>query len=113
MLGWRIETAENGKRKVGMGGGGPFPLAYCTDVSGIPPESWGLFEGVRTLVIGALRHRHHPTHFTIDQALNAAAQIGAEQTWFVHMSHEVRHAEVDSTLPEDVRLAYDGLVLGA
>ncbi len=107
MFGWRIEATER------SAGAGPLPMAYCTDVSGIPPESWRLFEGVRTLVLGALRFRHHPTHFTIDQALGAAGRIGAERTWFVHMSHEVRHAEVDPTLPEGVRLAYDGLVLGA
>lgn len=110
VLGWRIDAgAASGG---GSGGEGLLPMAYCTDVSAIPPESWRLFDGVRTLILGALRFRHHPTHFTLDQALRAAEQIGAERTWFVHMSHEVRHAEVDATLPGGVRLAYDGLSLG-
>lgn len=90
----------------------PFPLAYCTDVSAIPPESWRRLTGLRTLVLDALRPRKHPTHFTIDEAVNAAANIGADRTWFVHMAHEVMHAEVDPTLPEGMGLAWDGLQVG-
>jgi phosphoribosyl 1,2-cyclic phosphate phosphodiesterase len=90
----------------------PFPLAYCTDVSAIPPESWRMLTGLRTLVLDALRPRKHPTHFTVDQAVAAAANIGADHTWFVHMAHEVLHAEVDAALPEGMRLAWDGLVIG-
>lgn len=89
----------------------PFPLAYCTDVSGIPPESWPLLRGVRTLVLDALRHRKHPTHFTLDEALGVAERIGADRTWFVHMAHDLGHAQTDAALPDRVRLAYDGLVL--
>ena len=88
------------------------PLAYCTDVSSIPPESWPKLRGLRTLILDMLRFRHHPTHMTLDQSLAAAEQIAAERTWFVHMTHDIRHAEVDSTLPEGVALAYDGLVIG-
>lgn len=87
------------------------PLAYCTDVSAVPPESWGLLGGLNTLVLSALRFRHHPTHLTLDQALHIAGETGAERTWFVHMSHEIRHADVDPELPPDVRLAYDGLTI--
>ena len=60
-----------------------------------------------------LRPRHHPTHFTVDQAIDAAGQIAAERTWFVHMTHDIRHAELDPTLPEGMALAYDGLVIGS
>ena len=56
-----------------------------------------------------LRHRHHPTHFTVDQAVEAADRIGAESTWFVHMAHEIAHAEVDAQLPDGMGLAWDGL----
>lgn len=89
----------------------PFPLAYCTDVSAIPPESWSALHGVRTLVLDALRYRKHPTHMTIEEAVNVADRIGAAQTWFVHMSHDLPHAETDEALPAGMRLAYDGLVL--
>ncbi len=88
-----------------------FPLAYCTDVSAIPPESWALLRGVRTLVLDALRHRKHPTHFTLSEALVVAERVGAERTWFTHMAHELGHAQTEAELPPNVRLAYDGLVL--
>lgn len=90
----------------------PLPLAYCTDVSSIPPGTWKRLEGLRTLVLDALRIRKHPTHFSLDQAVDAALRIGAAATYFIHIAHEIRHAEVDPTLPEGIHLAYDGLALG-
>lgn len=87
------------------------PLAYCTDTSAIPTETWPALRGVNTLVLDALRHRHHPTHFTIGQAVSVAQEVGAAQTYFIHMGHEVVHAEVDAELPQGVRLAHDGLEL--
>ena len=61
------------------------------------------------LVLDALRAAPHPTHFSIDEAVAEAARIGARQTYFVHMTHTVSHAEVDAALPPGVALAYDGL----
>ncbi len=90
-----------------------FPLAYCTDVSAFPPEAWASLSGVRTLVLDALRRRHHPTHLTLDQAVNIADRVGAQRTWLVHMSHDLPHAATNAGLPEGVALAHDGLVLGA
>jgi phosphoribosyl 1,2-cyclic phosphate phosphodiesterase len=89
------------------------PLAYCTDVSAIPPESWPRLRGLRTLVLDALRHRKHPTHFTLDEAINAAASIAADRTFFVHMAHDLAHQTTSAALPEGMSLAYDGLTLGA
>ncbi len=86
-------------------------MAYCTDVSAIPPETWPQLEGLRTLVLDMLRFRHHPTHLTVDQAVEAATRIGAEATWFTHMTHDICHAELDAELPEGMALCYDGLVL--
>ena len=59
--------------------------------------------------IDALRHTAHSTHLTVQGALEAARRIGARQTWFIHMCHELGHAETEASLPPDVRLAYDGL----
>jgi len=87
------------------------PLAYCTDVSSIPTETWPALQGVRTLVLDALRRRHHPTHLTVNQAVRIAEEVGAERTWFVHMGHQLKHAETDERLPTGMGLAYDGLVL--
>jgi len=84
-------------------------LAYCTDVSTIPPESYEQLANLDVLVIDALRFRHHPTHQTIEQALRVAEQLAPGQTFFTHLAHDVKHADVDPTLPDRVRLSYDGL----
>lgn len=88
------------------------PLAYCTDVSAIPPETYGHLTGLDTLVLDALRYRHHPTHFNVEQALAAAEQVGAKRTLLIHMTHDILHADLEKRLPEGVRPAYDGLTLG-
>ncbi|MBB03125.1 MAG: MBL fold metallo-hydrolase [Rubinisphaera brasiliensis] len=84
-------------------------LAYCTDVSEIPDETWPLLEGVQVLVIDALRFRPHPTHFNIEQAIEASRRIGAKQTYLTHICHDIEHQTVERELPEGVNLAYDGL----
>lgn len=115
VLGYRIE--EIAPRGNGAGGGdgeeSPFPLAYCTDVSAIPPESYRKMTGLRTLVLDALRHRKHPTHFTLEEAVRVADQVGALRTYFVHMAHDLGHKETEEALPEGMHLAWDGLVLAA
>lgn len=88
------------------------PFAYITDTNGIPPDSMRLLEGVEILALDGLRRApRHPTHFTIDEAVECAQQIGARETWLIHLTHEVMHDEVDASLPDGIRLAYDGLVL--
>ena len=86
-------------------------FAYLTDCSAIPDSSWPLLEGLDTLVLDALRHKPHPTHFTLAQAVEAAARIGARRTYFTHMCHDLPHAETNAALPDGVELAYDGLVV--
>jgi phosphoribosyl 1,2-cyclic phosphate phosphodiesterase len=86
-------------------------LAYLTDVSRIPSNSYPLLEGLEVLVLNALRDRPHPTHFTIDQAVAEAQRIGAKRTVLTHLSHEAPHDAVSTRLPEGVELAYDGLTL--
>lgn len=108
ILGFRFDRADG----VEDGAGGVFPLAYGTDVSAIPTESWEPLIGVKTLALDALRERHHPTHFNIEQALDAAHRIGPERAYFIHIGHEMKHAEMNGRLPEGVALAHDGLVLG-
>jgi len=86
-------------------------FAYLTDCSAIPDASWPLLEGLDTLVIDALRHRPHPTHFTVQQAVAVAARLGARRTWLTHICHDLPHAATNASLPDGVQLAYDGLVL--
>jgi phosphoribosyl 1,2-cyclic phosphate phosphodiesterase len=85
--------------------------AYLTDCSGIPDASWRLLEGLDTLIIDALRRRPHPTHFTVDQALEVSARLAPRQTWLTHICHDLPHAATNAALPPGVELAYDGLVL--
>ena len=86
-------------------------FAYLTDCNRIPDESFALLDGVRILIIDALRHRPHSTHFSVDEAIASAARIGAARTYFTHISHDLGHAATSASLPAGVELAYDGLVL--
>jgi phosphoribosyl 1,2-cyclic phosphate phosphodiesterase len=110
VLGYRIEAID-ADGQISEPQPGPLPLAYCTDVSGIPPESWPRLTGLETLVLDMLRYRRHPTHFSVDEAVETAGRIGAGRTFFTHMTHDIRHAELDPELPEGMALAYDGLVI--
>ena len=114
IVGYRVEPGPRLKAGASAGGAGesPWPLAYCTDVSAIPPETWPMLRGLRTLVLDALRHRHHPTHLTLADAVNIAERVRAERTYFTHIAHDLSHEETNAGLPEAMRLAHDGLVLG-
>ena len=85
-------------------------FAYITDVSDIPPESFERLSGVRYLVLDALRRKPHFSHFSVDQAVQAARRIGSQQTYFVHMCHDLEHDATNRELPEGMALAHDGLV---
>ncbi len=84
-------------------------LAYCTDVSELPAESFKLLRGLDVLVLDALQEKKHPTHLTIDEALAVIDELNPRETWLTHMSHQVMHAIADAKLPARVKLAYDGL----
>jgi phosphoribosyl 1,2-cyclic phosphate phosphodiesterase len=88
-------------------------FAYLTDVNRIPAESMHLLQGVKTIALDALRRKPHHSHFTLTEAVDIARELGAEQTWLLHISHLMgTHAETEAELPPNVRLAYDGLRLG-
>jgi phosphoribosyl 1,2-cyclic phosphate phosphodiesterase len=62
------------------------------------------------LVLNALWFgRPHPSHFNIEEAIDAARSVGAKRTYLTHLTHRVRHEELDERLPDDVFAAYDGL----
>jgi phosphoribosyl 1,2-cyclic phosphate phosphodiesterase len=83
-------------------------LAYCTDVNLIPPPSYELLKDLDLLVLDALQYKKHTTHFSVEEALAVAAQIGAKQTFFTHIAHALGHEATNAALPANVRLAYDG-----
>ncbi|MGA3045804.1 MAG: MBL fold metallo-hydrolase [Terracidiphilus sp.] len=85
--------------------------AYLTDVSAIPEASFALLEGLDDLVLSALRHKPHPSHATVEQAVEWSRRTGAKRTWLTHIAHELPHEATNQTLPSGVELAYDGLEL--
>ncbi len=86
-------------------------LAYCTDTNHVPAESMQLLQGLDVLILDALRHKPHATHFSVEEALEVARQIGARRTYFTHVSHDLDYEQTNAQLPAGVELAYDGLRL--
>ena len=87
------------------------PFAYLTDCSRIPDGAWPLLDNLGVLVLDALRERRHPTHFSLDEAIDATRRIGPRRAYFTHMCHDLAHAATCARLPAGMELAYDGLVL--
>ncbi len=83
-------------------------FAYLTDCNAIPEPSFPLLEGLDVLVLDALRHKPHPTHFSLSEAVATATRIGARQTFFTHICHDLSHAATNATLPAGMALAFDG-----
>ena len=86
-------------------------LAYLTDCNGIPPGSLTRLRGLEVLILGALRPKPHPTHFSLDEAVEMAQTVGATRTYFTHFSHDVDHETWAKTLPSGMAPAHDGLVI--
>jgi phosphoribosyl 1,2-cyclic phosphate phosphodiesterase len=86
-------------------------VAYVTDVSHIPSESLGKLRGLDLLILDALRIRPHEKHFSIEQALDIVAQLKPKRAFFTHIAHEVDYDQINGTLPDCIRLAYDGLTV--
>jgi phosphoribosyl 1,2-cyclic phosphate phosphodiesterase len=84
-------------------------FAYMTDCSFIPEEEFEKLKGLKVLILDALRYRPHETHFSIDEAIQAAQKINAKQTYFTHMTHDIVHDDANKKLPSHIEFAYDGL----
>lgn len=84
-------------------------MAYVTDIHHYPETIFEDLCGVKTLVISALRFPASHMHFTVDQAIEFSKKVGAEKTWLIHVSHELDHEKTNAYLPENIRMAYDGL----
>jgi phosphoribosyl 1,2-cyclic phosphate phosphodiesterase len=86
-------------------------LAYLPDCKVVPSATRDALVGCDVLIVDALRHAPHPTHFTLAEALDFAREAEARHTYLTHLSHDLGHAETEATLPKNVRIAYDGLQL--
>lgn len=84
-------------------------LAYITDAKEIPQETINAIMGIDTLVINALRHEEHISHMNLSQALDVIKLVKPRMAYLTHISHDMGlHEDVSATLPDNVRLAYDG-----
>ncbi|MBM3438125.1 MAG: MBL fold metallo-hydrolase [Bacteroidetes bacterium] len=87
-------------------------FAYVTDANFISEQEKEKLKGMDVLVLNALRREEHISHFTLSQAVALAKELGAKQTYFTHMSHQIGlHDAVCEELPQGIDLAYDGLVV--
>ncbi len=86
-------------------------LAYVSDIKEYPDTIFDDLSGVKTLIVSALRKEPTHIHFTLDEAVAFAQKIGAEKTWLTHIAHELDHDKTNASLPENIRMAYDGLAL--
>ena len=89
-------------------------LTYITDAKDIDSDELEKVKGSRTVVLNALRKTEHHSHFNLEQAVEIMEGINPEQGYFTHISHLLgNHAEVEKELPQNIHLAYDGLIIEA
>jgi len=89
-------------------------FTYITDANRIDEEEREKIRGSKQIVLNALRHEKHVSHFSLGEAIDEVRSLGVPRAWFTHVSHQLgKHAEVEPDLPEGMHLAYDGLVLEA
>lgn len=85
-------------------------MVYVTDASHISESSMELMKDAQLLVLNALRKKKHPSHFSLDEALEHIQKLNSKKTYLTHISHFLGlHDEVQKSMPTDVFLAYDGL----
>ena len=87
-------------------------IAYVTDVNKLEPEEREKLRGLDVLVLNALRKEEHISHYSLPQALQIIAEVKPKKAFLTHLSHQMGfHAQVQKELPENVFLAYDGLIV--
>ncbi len=84
-------------------------IAYITDCSAIPPETWPHLIGLDTLIIGALRYRPHNSHFNVEKALEVIKKISPKRAYLTHLCHDIDHSTLEKELPPSTSPAWDGL----
>lgn len=85
---------------------------YITDANYIDPIELDKIKGSKYLVLNALRHAKHPSHYTLEEAIEVSRQTLTPNTYFTHISHQLgTHVDIERQLPEGVHLSYDGLTL--
>ncbi|MCS6904530.1 MAG: MBL fold metallo-hydrolase [Bacteroidia bacterium] len=87
-------------------------FAYVTDANYIPPSSMELLQNLDILVLNALRHEKHISHFTVSEAIEIIQLLKPKKAYLTHISHLLgKHEEENRKLPPNIELAYDELEL--
>lgn len=86
-------------------------IGYVTDAKRVPDDVIARLQGVKVLVLNALFRTEHPTHLSIPEAVRVAEQVGAERTYFTHLTHDNFHADLEAELPRGMAPAFDGLTV--
>jgi len=87
-------------------------FTYITDANRMEETEKDKIKGSKTLVINALRHKKHLSHFTLDEAIDLVQELNVPQAYFTHISHQLgKHQQINSELPNGIELAYDGMRL--
>ncbi len=86
-------------------------LAYCSDVNGFPPETAAKMQGLDTLIIDALQYKTHPSHFSLDEAMEWIERLAPKRAILTHMHIPLDYDRVMAETPDHVVPAYDHLVI--
>jgi phosphoribosyl 1,2-cyclic phosphate phosphodiesterase len=87
-------------------------FTYITDANRMEEAEKEKIKGSKTLVLNALRHKKHLSHFTLDEATALVQELNVSQSYFTHISHQLgKHQEINKELPTGIELAYDGMQL--
>jgi phosphoribosyl 1,2-cyclic phosphate phosphodiesterase len=86
-------------------------FAYISDIQKFDDSIFASLQGVRTLVLSALKPEPSPFHLSFDQAISFSERVGAEETWITHLGHFLSHEDLNALLPSHIRIAYDGLTV--
>lgn len=84
-------------------------LAYVSDLSKYEETLFEDLKGVKTLIVNALQKTPSYMHLSVEEAIIFSRRVGAQETYLMHLSHDLEYQEITSTLPSGIYLAYDGL----
>jgi len=85
--------------------------AYLTDHSEIPETSLAKLKDLDVLFLDALRYKPHPTHSTVEHSLQTVERLKPRRAFFTHICHDLPHEKTNASMPQNVRLSYDGMKL--
>jgi phosphoribosyl 1,2-cyclic phosphate phosphodiesterase len=86
-------------------------IGYFPDCHQMSDETVRQLRGVDLMVLDTLRYRPHLSHLCVAESVALLQNIGAAQSYLVHLCHDIEHARLESELPAGIRVAYDGLVV--